>query len=71
MKLKYVSCSDLCCGGRSYRAGEQEKLNSNTTIIQNGHNITQELNLDFYLGIYAGKTGYLGGTLFCNVLFGA
>uniref|UniRef100_A0A4W5MSA9 Multidrug resistance-associated protein 4 n=1 Tax=Hucho hucho TaxID=62062 RepID=A0A4W5MSA9_9TELE len=36
----------------------QEKLNVNgTVIIQNGVNVTEELNLDFYLGIYAGLTG--------------
>lgn len=37
------------------RAGEQEKLNINgTVIVQNGLNITQELDLGFYVGIYAG-----------------
>ncbi|CAB1327868.1 unnamed protein product [Coregonus sp. 'balchen'] len=42
----------------AYWAGEQEKLNVNgTVIIQNGVNVTEELNLDFYLGIYAGLTG--------------
>lgn len=39
------------------RAGEQEKLNVNGTVtIQNGVNVTEQLNLDFYLGIYAGET---------------
>ncbi|XP_046887532.1 ATP-binding cassette sub-family C member 4-like [Hypomesus transpacificus] len=58
----------------AYWAGEQEKLNSNTTIIQNGHNITQELNLDFYLGIYAGLIGatlvfgFVRSLMFFNVL---
>lgn len=44
------------------RATEQEKLNVsssniNSTICTNGtfgNNTTQELNLDFFLGIYAG-----------------
>uniref|UniRef100_A0A8C8IY77 Cystic fibrosis transmembrane conductance regulator n=1 Tax=Oncorhynchus tshawytscha TaxID=74940 RepID=A0A8C8IY77_ONCTS len=39
-------------------AGEQEKLNVNGTVtVQNGVNVTEQLNLDFYLGIYAGLTG--------------
>jgi hypothetical protein len=39
------------------RAGKQEKLNVNGTVtVQNGVNVTEELNLDFYLGIYAGET---------------
>ncbi|XP_029597108.1 multidrug resistance-associated protein 4 [Salmo trutta] len=42
----------------AYWAGEQEKLNVNGTVtIQNGVNVTEQLNLDFYLGIYAGLTG--------------
>uniref|UniRef100_A0A4W5NBL7 Cystic fibrosis transmembrane conductance regulator n=1 Tax=Hucho hucho TaxID=62062 RepID=A0A4W5NBL7_9TELE len=42
----------------AYWAGEQEKLNVNGTVtVQNGVNVTEELNLDFYLGIYAGLTG--------------
>ncbi|XP_042338321.1 ATP-binding cassette sub-family C member 4-like, partial [Plectropomus leopardus] len=38
------------------RADEQEKLNTNGTVIQNGANITAELNIDFYLGVYGGLT---------------
>lgn len=38
------------------RADEQEKLSTNSTIIQNGKNITQNLDTDFYLGIYGGNT---------------
>uniref|UniRef100_A0A8C8MFZ8 Cystic fibrosis transmembrane conductance regulator n=1 Tax=Oncorhynchus tshawytscha TaxID=74940 RepID=A0A8C8MFZ8_ONCTS len=42
----------------AYWAGEQEKLNVNGTVtVQNGVNVTEQLNLDFYLGIYAGLTG--------------
>ncbi|XP_071243708.1 ATP-binding cassette sub-family C member 4-like isoform X1 [Salvelinus alpinus] len=42
----------------AYWAGEQEKLNVNGTVtIQHGVNVTEQLNLDFYLGIYAGLTG--------------
>ncbi|XP_024299664.1 ATP-binding cassette sub-family C member 4 [Oncorhynchus tshawytscha] len=42
----------------AYWAGEQEKLNVNGTVtVQNGVNVTEELSLDFYLGIYAGLTG--------------
>ncbi|XP_035600972.2 ATP-binding cassette sub-family C member 4-like [Oncorhynchus keta] len=42
----------------AYWAGEQEKLNVNGTVtVQNGVNVTEELNLDFYLSIYAGLTG--------------
>ena len=40
------------------RAGEQEKLDSqsvNITLTQSNHNVTKELDLDFYLGIYAGE----------------
>lgn len=37
------------------RADEQEKLSANSTIIQNGQNITRELDLDFYLGVYGGN----------------
>uniref|UniRef100_A0A8C7DNJ5 Multidrug resistance-associated protein 4 n=1 Tax=Oncorhynchus kisutch TaxID=8019 RepID=A0A8C7DNJ5_ONCKI len=36
----------------------QEKLNVNGTVtVQNGVNVTEELSLDLYLGIYAGLTG--------------
>ncbi|XP_038836118.1 multidrug resistance-associated protein 4-like [Salvelinus namaycush] len=42
----------------AYWAGEQEKLNVNGTVtVQHGVNVTEQLNLDFYLGIYAGLTG--------------
>ncbi|XP_021426879.2 multidrug resistance-associated protein 4 [Oncorhynchus mykiss] len=42
----------------AYWAGEQEKLNVNGTVtVPNGVNVTEELSLDFYLGIYAGLTG--------------
>uniref|UniRef100_A0A8C7DPP1 Cystic fibrosis transmembrane conductance regulator n=1 Tax=Oncorhynchus kisutch TaxID=8019 RepID=A0A8C7DPP1_ONCKI len=42
----------------AYWAGEQEKLNVNGTVtVQNGVNVTEELSLDLYLGIYAGLTG--------------
>ncbi|XP_039997776.1 multidrug resistance-associated protein 4 [Xiphias gladius] len=40
----------------AYWADEQDKLKANSTIIQNGQNITKELNTDFYLGIYGGLT---------------
>ncbi|KAG1942233.1 multidrug resistance-associated protein 4 [Pimephales promelas] len=41
----------------SYWATEQEKLDSSNITLTNGANTTQTLNLDFYLGIYAGLTG--------------
>ncbi|XP_056122936.1 multidrug resistance-associated protein 4 [Rhinichthys klamathensis goyatoka] len=41
----------------SYWATEQEKLDSTNVTLTNGNNTTQTLNLDFYLGIYAGLTG--------------
>ncbi|XP_077055732.1 ATP-binding cassette sub-family C member 4 [Siphateles boraxobius] len=41
----------------SYWATEQEKLDSTNVTLTNGTNTTQPLNLDFYLGIYAGLTG--------------
>uniref|UniRef100_A0A8C7QWV3 Multidrug resistance-associated protein 4 n=1 Tax=Oncorhynchus mykiss TaxID=8022 RepID=A0A8C7QWV3_ONCMY len=59
----------------AYWAGEQEKLNINSTmIVQNGLNITQELDLRFYMGIYAGLTlasvifGFARSLLMFNVL---
>ncbi|CAM4620699.1 unnamed protein product [Leuciscus chuanchicus] len=41
----------------SYWATEQGKLDSTNVTLTNGTNTTQPLNLDFYLGIYAGLTG--------------
>ncbi|XP_067315093.1 ATP-binding cassette sub-family C member 4-like [Pseudorasbora parva] len=41
----------------SYWATEQEKLNFTNGTLTNSTNTTQQLNLDFYLGIYAGLTG--------------
>uniref|UniRef100_A0A8C7TRR2 Multidrug resistance-associated protein 4 n=1 Tax=Oncorhynchus mykiss TaxID=8022 RepID=A0A8C7TRR2_ONCMY len=59
----------------AYWAGEQEKLNINgTVIVQNGLNITQELDLGFYVGIYAGLTlasvifGFARSLVMFNVL---
>uniref|UniRef100_A0A8C7VS14 Multidrug resistance-associated protein 4 n=1 Tax=Oncorhynchus mykiss TaxID=8022 RepID=A0A8C7VS14_ONCMY len=59
----------------AYWAGEQEKLNINSTmIVQNGLNITQELDLRFYMGIYAGLTlasvifGFARSLVMFNVL---
>lgn len=37
------------------RADEQEKLDSNSTVVVNGQNVTRELDIDFYLGIYGGN----------------
>lgn len=37
------------------RADNQESLSSNITVIQNGKNITEQLDTDFYLGIYGGN----------------
>ncbi|XP_078099629.1 ATP-binding cassette sub-family C member 4 isoform X2 [Sander vitreus] len=37
-------------------ADEQDKLTANSTVIQNGLNITAELNTDFYLGVFGGLT---------------
>ncbi|XP_073707299.1 ATP-binding cassette sub-family C member 4 [Garra rufa] len=63
----------------SYWATEQEKLdlsssNINSTIDTNATintNTTQELNLDFYLGIYAGLTGatIIFGFMRCLIMF--
>ncbi|KAM6945546.1 ATP-binding cassette sub-family C member 4 [Aplochiton taeniatus] len=44
----------------AYWAGQQEKLTASSNItngIENGFNATQELDLGFYLGVYAGLTG--------------
>ncbi|XP_054864675.1 multidrug resistance-associated protein 4 isoform X1 [Amphiprion ocellaris] len=41
----------------AYWADEQEKLDALNTTITNAQNATQELDRDFYLGIYAGLTG--------------
>ncbi|XP_070850344.1 ATP-binding cassette sub-family C member 4-like [Chaetodon trifascialis] len=56
----------------AYWADEQEKLTpTNTTIVQNA---TEELNLDFYLGIYGGLTlativfGFIRTLIMFNVL---
>ncbi|XP_050968338.1 multidrug resistance-associated protein 4 [Labeo rohita] len=65
----------------SYWATEQEKLdfpsfNFNSTNDTNGNNsinATQELNLHFYLGIYAGLTGatIIFGFMRCLMMFNA
>ncbi|XP_008276233.1 ATP-binding cassette sub-family C member 4 [Stegastes partitus] len=58
----------------AYWADEQEKLLPNGTITSNGQNATEGLNLDFYLGIYAGLTaatiifGFLRNLVLFNVL---
>ncbi|CAK6978679.1 ATP-binding cassette sub-family C member 4-like isoform X1 [Scomber scombrus] len=55
-------------------ADEQEKLSANSTIIESGRNTTQELNTDFYLGVYGGLTaatvifGFFRNMLLFNVL---
>nr|XP_019960169.1 PREDICTED: multidrug resistance-associated protein 4-like [Paralichthys olivaceus] len=41
----------------AYWADKQEDLNANSTGIINGQNATAELDVNFYLGIYAGLTG--------------
>ncbi|XP_076004927.1 ATP-binding cassette sub-family C member 4-like [Genypterus blacodes] len=57
-----------------YWTDEQEKLNINSTVIQNAQNVTTELNLGFYLGIYGGLTaativfGFARNLLLFNVL---
>lgn len=38
-----------------FRADKQEKLNINGTVIQNAQNVTKELDMVFYLGIYGGN----------------
>uniref|UniRef100_A0A672ZR01 Cystic fibrosis transmembrane conductance regulator n=1 Tax=Sphaeramia orbicularis TaxID=375764 RepID=A0A672ZR01_9TELE len=58
----------------AYWAEEQDKLNVNGTIIENGLNVTKELDLDFFLGIYAGLTaatiifGFMRNLFLFNVL---
>nr|XP_046237998.1 ATP-binding cassette sub-family C member 4-like isoform X2 [Scatophagus argus] len=59
----------------AYWADEQEKLTApNSTIIQNGQNVTKELNTDFYLGVYGGLTiatiifGFMRNLFLFNVL---
>ncbi|XP_023285607.1 multidrug resistance-associated protein 4-like [Seriola lalandi dorsalis] len=58
----------------AYWADEQEKLNANSTITQEGVNITRELNTDFYLGVYGGLTvatiifGFIRNLVLFNVL---
>ncbi|XP_028992903.1 multidrug resistance-associated protein 4 isoform X2 [Betta splendens] len=58
----------------AFWADEQEKLNINGTIVQNEQNVTKELDLDFYLGIYGGLTaativfGFLRNLVLFNVL---
>ncbi|KAF4111886.1 hypothetical protein G5714_006681 [Onychostoma macrolepis] len=66
----------------SYWATEQEKLDISSSIINStigtngtfGNNTTQELNLPFYLGIYAGLTGatiifgFMRGLIMFNTL---
>ncbi|KAL7370299.1 hypothetical protein ABVT39_025137 [Epinephelus coioides] len=37
-------------------ADEQEKLSANSTVTQNGVNVTAELDRDFYLGVYGALT---------------
>uniref|UniRef100_A0A3B4U370 Cystic fibrosis transmembrane conductance regulator n=1 Tax=Seriola dumerili TaxID=41447 RepID=A0A3B4U370_SERDU len=52
----------------------QEKLNANSTITQEGVNVTRELNTDFYLGVYGGLTaatiifGFIRNLVLFNVL---
>ncbi|KAM6893207.1 ATP-binding cassette sub-family C member 4 [Lycodopsis pacificus] len=59
----------------AYWADEQEKLSdNNSTVIQNGQNVTAELNTTFYLGVYGGLTvaviifGFLRNMLLFHVL---
>uniref|UniRef100_A0A671UTP6 Multidrug resistance-associated protein 4-like n=1 Tax=Sparus aurata TaxID=8175 RepID=A0A671UTP6_SPAAU len=58
----------------AYWADAQEKLTSNSTVIHNSQNATEELNLGFYLGIYGGLTlsviifGFIRNLLFFHVL---
>uniref|UniRef100_A0A3Q3LYS7 Multidrug resistance-associated protein 4-like n=1 Tax=Labrus bergylta TaxID=56723 RepID=A0A3Q3LYS7_9LABR len=53
----------------AYWAEEQDKL-SNSTIIQNSQNITKELDIDFYLGVYGAVIvfGFIRNLLLFNVL---
>nr|XP_020443413.1 LOW QUALITY PROTEIN: multidrug resistance-associated protein 4-like [Monopterus albus] len=58
----------------AYWADEQEKIDANSTMIENGQNITKELNIDFYLGVYGGLTaatiifGFIRNLLLFHVL---
>ncbi|KAF3706362.1 Multidrug resistance-associated protein 4 [Channa argus] len=58
----------------AYWADEQEKLDTNSTIVQNGLNITKELDINFFLGIYGGLTaatiifGFFRNIILFNVL---
>ncbi|XP_068575379.1 ATP-binding cassette sub-family C member 4 [Cebidichthys violaceus] len=59
----------------AYWADEQEKLSdNNSTVIQNGLNVTAELNTNFYLGVYGGLTvaviifGFLRNMILFHVL---
>ncbi|XP_040888565.1 multidrug resistance-associated protein 4 [Toxotes jaculatrix] len=58
----------------AYWADEQEKLTANGTVVQNGQNVTQELDRDFYLGVYGGLTaatiifGFARNLVLFNVL---
>uniref|UniRef100_A0A3Q3JJ45 Cystic fibrosis transmembrane conductance regulator n=1 Tax=Monopterus albus TaxID=43700 RepID=A0A3Q3JJ45_MONAL len=51
-----------------------EKIDANSTMIENGQNITKELNIDFYLGVYGGLTaatiifGFIRNLLLFHVL---
>uniref|UniRef100_A0A8D3DGI7 Cystic fibrosis transmembrane conductance regulator n=1 Tax=Scophthalmus maximus TaxID=52904 RepID=A0A8D3DGI7_SCOMX len=40
----------------AYWAEEQDKISANITVVQNGQNVTAELDRDFFLGVYAGLT---------------
>ncbi|KAK2856772.1 hypothetical protein Q5P01_005507 [Channa striata] len=58
----------------AYWADEQEKLDANSTIIQNQQNVTKELDINFFLGVYGGLTaatiifGFLRNLVLFNVL---
>ncbi|XP_023819171.1 multidrug resistance-associated protein 4-like [Oryzias latipes] len=58
----------------AYWAAEQEKLNLKNNSIPNGPNATEELDLNLYLGVYAGLTastivfGFMRNLLLFNVL---
>uniref|UniRef100_H2SRT2 Multidrug resistance-associated protein 4-like n=1 Tax=Takifugu rubripes TaxID=31033 RepID=H2SRT2_TAKRU len=55
-------------------ADNQESQSTNITVIQNGKNITEQLDTDFYLGIYGGLTlatvifGFIRNMFLFNVL---
>ncbi|XP_034032269.1 multidrug resistance-associated protein 4-like isoform X2 [Thalassophryne amazonica] len=58
----------------SHWANEQEMLAKNSTMIQDGPNGTQQLDRDFYLGVYGGVSaaiivfGYLRNLILFNIL---